>query len=194
MIDVPLGMSAATLVEAGNYLTARLAGSFAEARASILAEIEQHRSQLDTLTQKVVSAGLATWSGNDESRDGGFLIVRGHAKLSEDVTNLADLERIRGLFEMLETRRASCAWSSSPNPPRACRSSSAARTSCSGRPAARWSSHPTAWARRAGAAPRRRRHRHDRPDPDEPPASSPWSTTPRVVGRLLGTPDTETRR
>jgi heat-inducible transcriptional repressor len=107
VIDVPLGMSAATLVEAGNYLTARLAGrSFAEARASILDEIEQHRSQLDTLTQKVVSAGLATWSGNGEGRDGGFLIVRGHAKLLEDVTNLADLERIRGLFEMLETRQS----------------------------------------------------------------------------------------
>ena len=69
VIDVPLGMSAATLVEAGNYLTARLAGrSFAEARASILDEIEQHRSQLDALTQKVVSAGLATWSGDDRPR------------------------------------------------------------------------------------------------------------------------------
>ena len=45
VIDVPLGMSVATLVEAGNYLTARLAGrSFAEARGRILDEIEQHRT------------------------------------------------------------------------------------------------------------------------------------------------------
>ena len=107
VIDVPLGMSVSTLVEAGNYLTARLAGrSFAEARAGILAEIEQHRSQLDALTQKVVSAGLATWGGDPGRRDGGLLIVRGHAKLLEDVTNLADLERIRGLFEMLEARES----------------------------------------------------------------------------------------
>ena len=106
-IDVPLGMSVSTLIEAGNYLTARLAGrSFTEARTSILAEIEQHRSQLDTLTQKVVSAGLATWSGDSDRRESGFLIVRGHAKLLEDVTNLADLERIRGLFEMLEARQS----------------------------------------------------------------------------------------
>ena len=107
VIDVPLGMSVATLIEAGNYLTARLAGrSFAEARASILGEIEDHRSQLDALTQKVVSAGLATWSGDSDRRESGFLIVRGHAKLLEDVTNLADLERIRGLFEMLDARHS----------------------------------------------------------------------------------------
>jgi heat-inducible transcriptional repressor len=107
VIDVPLGMSVATLVEAGNYLTARLAGrSFADARASILTEIDQHRSQLDALTQKVVSAGLGTWSDDPVRRDGGFLIVRGHAKLLEDVTNLADLERIRSLFEMLDARRS----------------------------------------------------------------------------------------
>ena len=66
VIDVPLGMSVATLVEAGNYLTARLAGrSFADARTGILDEIEQHRTQLDALTQKVVAAagsrpGVAT--------------------------------------------------------------------------------------------------------------------------------------
>lgn len=110
VIDVPLGMSVATLVEAGNYLTARLAGrSFGEARATITREIEQHRSRLDELTEKVVAAGLAIWGGGDaaEERDGGgFLIVRGHAKLLEDVTNLGELERIRGLFEMLEARQS----------------------------------------------------------------------------------------
>ena len=107
VIDVPLGMSVSTLIEAGNYLTAKLAGrSFGEARFSILEEIEQHRSQLDALTQKVVSAGLATWSGDSARRENGFLIVRGHAKLLDDVTNLADLERIRGLFAMLEARQS----------------------------------------------------------------------------------------
>lgn len=107
VIDVPLGMSVSTLVEAGNYLTARLAGrSFAEARASIAEEIAQQRSRLDELTGKVVSAGLAIWGGQVEERDGGFLIVRGHAKLLEDVTNLGELERIRGLFAMLETRQS----------------------------------------------------------------------------------------
>ena len=107
VIDVPLGMSVATLVEAGNSLTARLAGrSFADARSRIMEEIQQHRSQLDALTQKVVAAGLATWTGDPSRRDGGLLIVKGHAKLLEDVTNLGDLERIRSLFEMLDARES----------------------------------------------------------------------------------------
>jgi heat-inducible transcriptional repressor len=108
IIDVPIGMSASTLVEAGNYLTARLAGrSFGEVRERIREEIEQRRTELDELTRKVVSAGLATWGDPaPDGRDGGFLIVRGHARLLEDVTSLADLERIRTLFDVLETRRS----------------------------------------------------------------------------------------
>ena len=108
VIDVPLGMSVSTLVEAGNYLTARLAGrSFSEARSRIDEEIEQKRTELDELTQKVVTAGLATWSdAGGTAKDGGLLIVRGHARLLDDVTSLADLERIRSLFEILETRRS----------------------------------------------------------------------------------------
>jgi heat-inducible transcriptional repressor len=113
VVDVPLGMSASALVEAGNYLTSRLAGrSFGEARAQVAEEIEQRRTELDELTQKVVAAGLATWSEpGDGGRgggggDGGFLLVRGHARLLEDVTSLADLERIRTLFELLEARKS----------------------------------------------------------------------------------------
>ena len=116
VVEVPIGMPASTLVEAGNYLTARLAGrSFSEARARIQDEIEQRRTELDELTQKVVSAGLATWSEPDGGgaaaaaaapRESGFLIVRGHARLLQDVTSLGDLERIRTLFQALETRRS----------------------------------------------------------------------------------------
>ncbi|MFO1073428.1 MAG: heat-inducible transcriptional repressor HrcA [Geminicoccaceae bacterium] len=106
VIEVPLGMSVSTLVEAGNYLTAKLAGrSFAEVRQTIAAEIEQHKSRLDELTEHVVAAGLAIWSGAAEERDSRFLIVRGHANLLDDVTSLGELERIRTLFEMLEARQ-----------------------------------------------------------------------------------------
>ncbi len=104
VIDVPLGMSPSTLIEAGNYLTARLAGkSFAEAQETIRREIEEQRVELDELARQVVEAGLATWSSDG---DGGFLIVRGQAKLLEDVTSLAQLERIRTLFELLERKRS----------------------------------------------------------------------------------------
>jgi len=106
VIEVPLGMSPATLVEAGNYLTARLAGrTFAEARAEVEREIKERQGELDELTQKVVASGLATWGGADDE-NGGTLLVRGHANLLEDVNNLVELERIRSLFTLLETKRA----------------------------------------------------------------------------------------
>src|SRR5262249_24117357 len=55
------------------------------------------------LARKVVEAGLASWAGGQE---GSALIIRGQAKLLEDVTALADLERVRALFDMLETRES----------------------------------------------------------------------------------------
>lgn len=105
-IDIPLGMPASSLVEAGNYLATKLVGrTLREAEAEVRSEIEAHRAQLDSLTAKVVEAGLATWS--DEAAGGqGVLIVRGQANLLDDVTALGDLERIRALFEALETKEA----------------------------------------------------------------------------------------
>lgn len=103
VIDVPLGMPASKMVEATNFLSAKLVGrTLLEARQDIDAEIQDHRARLDELTEKVVQAGLATWGG--ETTGNGVLIVRGQAKLLDDVTALADLERIRTLFEMLETK------------------------------------------------------------------------------------------
>jgi len=100
VVSVPLGMPASALTEATNYLSARLAGrTLGQARAEIAAEIEQHKTQLDALTEQIVEAGLATWSGDSES---GTLILRGHAHLLDDVTALDDIERVRALFDMLE--------------------------------------------------------------------------------------------
>jgi heat-inducible transcriptional repressor len=101
VIELPLGLPPAALVSAGNYLNARLIGrTLGEARAEIEEEIASNRTQLDELTSKLVAAGLASWAGGE----GSALIVRGQANLLEDVTALADLERLRTLFEMLETR------------------------------------------------------------------------------------------
>src|SRR3546814_5004615 len=52
---------------------------------------------------RAVEAGLATWS---DGEPGGMLIVRGQAKLLEDVTAVTDLEHIRALFEALEKKEA----------------------------------------------------------------------------------------
>ena len=101
VLELPPEVPASALVEAGNYLNARLVGrTLDDARSQVLAEIENKRTQLDELTQKVVAAGLATWAGGK----GGQLIVRGQSHLLEDVTVLTDLDRIRALFEALETR------------------------------------------------------------------------------------------
>ncbi len=103
IIELPLGLTPAELVRAGNYLNARLMGrTLGEARGDILTELEANKAELDALTQKVVEAGLAVPSG--DTNQGGYLIVRGQSKLLEDVTALEELERIRLLFEALETK------------------------------------------------------------------------------------------
>jgi len=101
LIEVSLGTPPSSLQAAGNYLNSRLLGrTVEEARAAILGEIEQRRTQLDELTTKLVEAGLASWGGNDHSS----LIVKGQANLLEDISALTDLERLRALFDALETK------------------------------------------------------------------------------------------
>lgn len=102
VIEVPLGVPPSTLVSASNYLNARLVGrTMEEARSDIEDEIGSYKAQLDELTSRVVATGIASWAGGDGES---ALIVRGQSHLLEDVTALTDLERLRTLFEMLETK------------------------------------------------------------------------------------------
>ncbi|MGH6953384.1 MAG: heat-inducible transcriptional repressor HrcA [Alphaproteobacteria bacterium] len=104
IVEVPVDILPSSLTQATNYLNARIMGrTLDEMQARIQRELEENRAELDALTGAVVAAGLATWSGGDA---GGALIVRGQANLLEDVKVVADLERIRALFETLETRGA----------------------------------------------------------------------------------------
>lgn len=104
IISLPAGLPPSALVEAANYLNTRVRGStIAEARARIEAEQQSSRAELDELTQKVIQAGLAEWSGSLDDRKS--LIVRGQANLLKDLTAEADLERIRRLFDDLERKR-----------------------------------------------------------------------------------------
>ena len=92
------------MVAASNYLSSRLAGhTIDEAKVAVALDIDSNRAQLDELTKRLVEAGLASWGGGGV---GTALIVRGQAKLLEDVTALTDLERLRTLFDMLETKEA----------------------------------------------------------------------------------------
>jgi heat-inducible transcriptional repressor len=104
VLNVPAGLPTSALTEASNYLNANIRGkSLAELRTEIETALAQGQAELDELTQKVISAGLASWSGG-ESKDR-QLIVRGHANLLDDLHALGDLERVRSLFDALETQR-----------------------------------------------------------------------------------------
>ena len=104
IIDVPAGLPASSLIEASNYLSARLAGrTVDQALEKIRDELTAQRAQLDELTSRVVEQGLATWATDDR---GGALIVRGQSHLLEDINAIEDLESIRKLFSVLETKEA----------------------------------------------------------------------------------------
>jgi heat-inducible transcriptional repressor len=103
VIALPPGLPPSALVEASNYLSAKLAGrTLAEAQREILAEIENRRTECDALVERLVQTGLATWGGDVGSRT---LIVSGRQNLLEDIHAIADLERVRRLFEELEDKQ-----------------------------------------------------------------------------------------
>jgi heat-inducible transcriptional repressor len=99
----PAGVTPAALQEASNFLNARLRGrTVAEARAEIEHEVERARRELNEASARLVQEGLAAWGGGDDA--GRALIVRGRANLLADPETLADLERVRMLFDDLEQK------------------------------------------------------------------------------------------
>ncbi len=104
VISVPPGLPPSALVEAANYMNAHIRGAtIPEARSRIEADLNTAKAELDLLTQKVVRAGLAEWSGTLDDRKS--LIVRGQSNLLKDLNANEDLARIRQLFDDLETKR-----------------------------------------------------------------------------------------
>jgi heat-inducible transcriptional repressor len=104
VLNVPAGLPPSALTEAGNFLNSRIRGkTLAELRTEIEKAVTEGQAALDQLTQKVIATGLASWSGGEsEDRQ---LIVRGHSNLLDDLHALDDLERVRSLFDALETKR-----------------------------------------------------------------------------------------
>ncbi len=102
LLDVPVEVTATALTRAANYLNSRIADkTLAQAAEHITGELARDRSLLDALTAKVVESGLASLAPKDA---GGHLFIKGQANLLEDVTAIEDLERIRTLFDALETK------------------------------------------------------------------------------------------
>jgi heat-inducible transcriptional repressor len=101
VVDLPSGVSAAALAEAGNYINARLSGvTLGEALRRLNEEIRAGEAALDSVSQELVARGLAVWS-QDGSRP--VLIVRGQANLI-DPQAADDLDRVRQLLDELETK------------------------------------------------------------------------------------------
>lgn len=102
-VDLPPGLPPSALVEASNYLSERIRGkTIADLKNEIEAAREAAERELDSLTAGLVSAGLASWAGDADDRQ---LIVRGQAHLLDDLKAADDLERIRLLFDDLETKK-----------------------------------------------------------------------------------------
>ena len=105
IVNLPVGLPTSSMIEAANFLNARIRG---KTLAEVTTELQQAsaaaQAELDQLTQKVIADGLASWSGGDG--DERRLIVRGQAHLLEDLKVIEDLERVRLLFDDLESRRA----------------------------------------------------------------------------------------
>jgi heat-inducible transcriptional repressor len=99
----PAGVTPSALAEASNFLNARMRGkTLAESRVEVDSELERARRELDAVSARLVEDGLAAWGGGAEL--GRALIVRGHANLLGDPETLADLERVRRLFDDLEQK------------------------------------------------------------------------------------------
>ncbi len=104
IINLPPGLPVSALTEAANYLNAHIRGlTIGEARQRVEKELGHAKAELDVLTQKVIKAGFAEWAGSADDRKS--LIVRGQSNLLKDLSAIDDLERIRQLFDDLESKR-----------------------------------------------------------------------------------------
>ena len=105
VVDLPGDLPSSALVEASNYLNAQIKGrTLSEIRSELEKVRDADQAELDLLSQKVIDAGLAVWGG-ESAIDPGTLIVRGRSNLLTDLDAVEDLERIRLLFDDLESKK-----------------------------------------------------------------------------------------
>lgn len=88
--------SAAELVQAGNYLTQTFTGqNLAQIRGLVAAEMEEAREGMNSIMQAALEMGGEVLGGDDRDDD---LVIAGQTNLM-GMTDLADIERLRSLFE-----------------------------------------------------------------------------------------------
>ena len=106
LVKVPPGLPATALMEAGNYLAARMKGkTLREASLAVREEIQERRAQLDQAAATLVEQGLAEWAGEVPGEERA-LIVHGRANLLADERAAENMEQVRQLFDILERQQS----------------------------------------------------------------------------------------
>ena len=104
VIDLPPGIVPSQLTEAANLLNASLAGrTLAEARRDVETIRARTKRELDGVARDLVERGLAVWA-DDASGAVPQLVVRGRSNLIGDARDAENVERLRRLFDDLETK------------------------------------------------------------------------------------------
>jgi heat-inducible transcriptional repressor len=108
IIHIPDYVTHATLTKASQYLNQYVYG---KTLSEVLQIIKDQRNtdqlDLDSLTSKIIDAGLAVWSGGDV-KESGSLIVRGQGNLLDSIQEMQELEKIRYLFNALDAKDSVC--------------------------------------------------------------------------------------
>jgi len=104
ILEFPPGFTAAALQQATNYLANYVVGkTISEVRKALDERRAEQRAELDELTQKLVDDGIATLV-QDSPASAPRVIVRGRGNLINDTMASDELERMRQLFDALESK------------------------------------------------------------------------------------------
>jgi heat-inducible transcriptional repressor len=100
----PPGLTPSAMREAANFVNAWAEGrTVTDLRAVMEQEVKTRRREIDEIAKSLIEQGLAIWENSGHR--GERLIVRGRANLLDNAPEIADLERIKSLFDDLERKR-----------------------------------------------------------------------------------------
>jgi heat-inducible transcriptional repressor len=103
IIELPEGCAPSALVEATNYLNAKVIGhTLAEAHRSLADELASQQADLDSRTARLAALGLSVWNGTQPEN---ALIVRGQSRLLQNVAAMDDIHQVQHLFDILEKQQ-----------------------------------------------------------------------------------------
>ncbi len=104
VLDMPQGLPMTALLEASNYLSTKMSGyPLSQAMQIVRTDIKTQRELLDSKTKAVVESGLAVMAERQSEQDN-FLIISGQKNLLDQVSGMEELEQVRSLFAILESK------------------------------------------------------------------------------------------